>query len=346
MTTETSATTLARIAEYSAKQPLPGLVWAMRASADGTVTEVPNGAAIEAISQGWYWLHFGLADQRTHALFKALPVRPAANLIEAGEDLQQIQFEGPVAYGTIADLQRGLDGTRDHSGFLHFIAAENVLITARRSFLHGPGAVRQALQNGPRIPTVEGLLEAIMLEIVDGFDNRVELIADDVNRLEDRIIAGIVGEGRASLGASRRTVVLIHRHLTGLRTMLQRLNRENAASRASPGMLALASRVYQHSEQLEHDITNLRERTRLLQEEMAAMLAEETNKHLRVLSILTILFMPPTFIGGLFGMNLKDIPFSESVHGFWAACALAAALTAFVGWLLAKSGILGRSTLR
>jgi zinc transporter len=318
----------------------------MRATADGVAIDVPAGQALEAISEGWYWLHFGLADQRTHALLKSLPVASAANLIEEGEDLQQILFEGALAYGTIADLQRGLDGTRDHSGYLHFIMADDLLITARRNSLYGAGVTRQALQSGNRIPTVDGLLEAIMLQIVEGFDRRIELIADEVNRLEDRIIAGIVNESRASLGASRRTVVRIHRHLSGLRTMLQRLRRENGTTQAPPEFVALASRVYQQSEQLDHEISSLRERTRLLQEEVAAMLTEETNKHLRVLSILTILFMPPTFIGGLFGMNLKGIPFANSEHGFLLACVLAAALTALVAWLLKKSGILGRKNIR
>lgn len=331
---------LAAICSYSADRPLPGLVWAVRAGADGTIQPLERGAPITTVTEGWYWLHFGLADNRTHSLLNYLDLPSgAAELIQSGEEVQQLHIADGWTYGSVADLQRGLDGAQDESGFLHFIMADKLLITARRSSLHGPGAALQSLQRGLKVTSVERLLEQIIMEILDGFDARIERTADEVDKIEDRIIAGIVGNARPRLGACRRLVVRIHRHVSGLRTMLQRMNRN---TEAGEGLRELGLNVMQHTEQLEHEIYGLRERTRLLQEEVAAMLAEETNKHLRVLSILSILFIPPTFIGGLFGMNLKGILFAEMEHGFWAACALAAACTAAVVWILKRSGILGR----
>ena len=104
----------------------------------------------------------------------------------------------------------------------------------------------------------------------------------------------------------------------------------------------MATRICQQTDQLDHEIVTLRERTRLLQEEVGGMLAEETNRHLRVLSVLTILFMPPTFIGGLFGMNLKGMMFADSGHGFLAACLLAVASSVVVALILRRSGIMRR----
>jgi zinc transporter len=334
------APTLKLICDYSSARPLPGLVWAVRANRDGATQQLEKGAPVTPIDSGWYWLHFGLADNRTHGFLDQLSLPAgAAELVHSGDEVQQIHIADGFTYGLVADMQRGLDGAQDESGFLHFIMTDRILITARRSSLHAPGAALQALQRGLTIPSVEGLLEHIIMEIVEGFDARIEKTADDVDRIEDRIIAGIIGNARPRLGASRRLVVRIHRHVTGLRTMLQRLNR-NAGT--SEGLQTLASNIVQQSEQLEHEIYGLRERTRLLQEEVAAMLAEETNKHLRVLSILSILFIPPTFIGGLFGMNLKGILFADMEHGFLAACLLAAACTGAVVWILRRSGILGR----
>lgn len=335
--------TLARFIEVSTLRPLPGLVWAVRADRFGVATQLEAGAAITPIDDGWYWLHFGLSDQRTHALLETLPVAEASALVRAAEEIQQIHIKDNVTFGTVADLQRGLDGAQDDSGYLHFIVCDKLLVTTRRSSLHGPGATLTALQRGLKIPSVEALLEHIFLEIIEGFDHRIGTTTEEVDTLEDRIIAGIVKDARPRLGASRRTVVRIYRHLSGLRTMLQRLGR---TSTASAGIMTLSTHVCQHSEQLEHELLGLRERTRLLQEEVAAMLAEETNKHLRVLSILTILFIPPTFIGGLFGMNLKGILFAEMEHGFLAACLLAAASTALVAWILKRSGILGQRDYR
>lgn len=334
-------TTLSRIAQLSAR-PLPGLVWAMRADASGHASDVPAGSPIEADAEGWHWLHFGLADNRTQALLQQLQVKSIADFIKAGEEIQQFHIEDGVLYGTIADLQRDIDGSQDDTGFMHFIMMENLLITLRRTSLNGAGLARQFLQRGVRTPTVADLLETIIEQIIEGYDRRLEIIGDEVDVLEDRIIAGIVTNARARLGASRRSIVRMHRQVVGLRTVLQRLSRDPGRTAAVPALSGLCARILHNSEQLDHELTVLRERTRLLQEEVAALLAEETNKHLRVLSILTIFFMPPTFIGGLFGMNLKGIPFSDSPYGFLSAFLLSVAATIIVAWLLRKTGILGR----
>jgi Mg2+ and Co2+ transporter CorA len=78
---------------------------------------------------------------------------------------------------------------------------------------------------------------------------------------------------------------------------------------------------------------------------VGTLLAEETNRSLRVLSVISIMFMPPTFIGGLFGMNLHGIPFSDWPAGFWAATAVSLVSSALVVWGLSRAGILGTRRL-
>ena len=50
------------------------------------------------------------------------------------------------------------------------------------------------------------------------------------------------------------------------------------------------------------------ERAKLLQEELAARLAENTGRNLYVLSILTAVLLPMTLVTGIFGMNVADLP--------------------------------------
>jgi zinc transporter len=46
---------------------------------------------------------------------------------------------------------------------------------------------------------------------------------------------------------------------------------------------------------------------------------------LTVLAISSALLLPPTFITGVFGMNVAGLPFQENAYGFWVACGLMAA---------------------
>jgi zinc transporter len=69
-----------------------------------------------------------------------------------------------------------------------------------------------------------------------------------------------------------------------------------------------------------------------LQEEVTLSLGEETNRHLHALSILTALLLPPTFIAGVYGMNVKGIPFTDLDNGFpWVALMLASAVITYLG---------------
>ena len=106
-----------------------------------------------------------------------------------------------------------------------------------------------------------------------------------------------------------------------------------------PPLRLAAERLSQRFDGLTHEIEALRERARVLQEEIAHQLAEENNRHLHVLTVVTILFLPPTLIAGFFGMNLLGLPFSESGAGFWAGVITALISSAAVYAVLRRFGI-------
>jgi zinc transporter len=76
-----------------------------------------------------------------------------------------------------------------------------------------------------------------------------------------------------------------------------------------------------------------------LQDEVAAKLAEQTNRHLFVLSVVTALLLPPTLIVGAFGMNMGNLPLMHSPHGFGIALGLCLASSVIVYLLLRRFGV-------
>ena len=83
----------------------------------------------------------------------------------------------------------------------------------------------------------------------------------------------------------------------------------------------------------------MRHRAHLLQEEIAAATAEATNRNLHALAILTALFLPPTLVTGIFGMNTKGLPFSDIEEAFlWAAAIMASSAVA-VYLLMRRIGV-------
>ena len=110
-------------------------------------------------------------------------------------------------------------------------------------------------------------------------------------------------------------------------------------SRRLPSAVSRRGWLAQRLDALDHEIVEIRDRARLLQEEITALTAEETNRHLHVLAILTTLFLPPTLITGMFGMNVKGLPFTDNEDAFLWAAALMAASAVAVYLLMRRVGV-------
>ena len=65
------------------------------------------------------------------------------------------------------------------------------------------------------------------------------------------------------------------------------------------------------------DMAALQERIKLLQEEIAARVAEANNRSLYVLTIVTVLALPINIMAGLFGMNVGGIPLADQKPPHW-----------------------------
>ncbi len=72
---------------------------------------------------------------------------------------------------------------------------------------------------------------------------------------------------------------------------------------------------------------------------MSIMMAEETNRHLYVLTTLTTLLLPATLVTGVFGMNTKALPLTETDSGFLIAMGLVFGASVAVYLLMRRIGV-------
>jgi zinc transporter len=81
-----------------------------------------------------------------------------------------------------------------------------------------------------------------------------------------------------------------------------------------------------------NDIDTLQERIKLLQEEISALVQEQNNRSLWVLSLFTVLALPVNMIAGFFGMNVGGIPLAQNEAGFAIVVGVVLSITAAIGW--------------
>ena len=61
----------------------------------------------------------------------------------------------------------------------------------------------------------------------------------------------------------------------------------------------------------------IRERTLVLQEEWTNIAMEQQNSRIHALAIVALIFLPITFVTGIFGMNVAGLPGVENTNAFF-----------------------------
>ncbi len=333
---------------------MPCLVWAYAFDSDGRAAsldvdtlDMPRLAEARR-SGGWLWLHFNSSDARTTHAIGQLDLPEAASEALLSHDTHvSLHLQDETAYGVFVDWrhERGTDHSKQsfarsdkEVGWLHFALAASMIVSARRHALRSVEQVRQHLGAGVRFDSTADLLEAVVEQFAASVAHATDELGNELDRIEDRVLADRIGEERRDLAVLRRQAVHMHRPLTALRRVLKQFEQRYAAV-SEHSFLPAASRLSQRFDELDSDVVTLQERSRLLQDEVAAKLAEQTNRHLFVLSVVTALLLPPTLVVGVFGMNMDNVPLLRSAHGFGMAMLLCLASSVIVYLLLRRFGV-------
>ncbi|MCS3448790.1 MULTISPECIES: transporter [Bradyrhizobium] len=322
------------------REAVPGLVWAFRLHHDGRAEALPIDAPIEPSHDGRLWLHFNLTDVRTRAWLANMHIpQLARDLLLSNDNFQQIHVVDNCVYGVFSDLVRDVEAATRETGFLRFAMTERLLISGRHQALCSADATRRVLEGGHRVGSVAALLEKIVDEIADTMDRMADKIGTDIDAIEERVLAEDTGsELRKNLSRMRRTCVRLHRQLAGLCVLFHRLEQKSTDD-LSPALRLQAGKLAQRLDGLDHDIVELHERSRLLEEELRFKLEEESNKHLHALSVVTMMLLPPTLVTGIFGMNTKGLPLTDVDSGFLVAAGLLAGSALLAYLLMRRLGI-------
>lgn len=322
------------------REAVPGLVWAFRLHHDGSAEALAIDKPIEPSHDGRLWLHFNLSDVRSRSWLAAAHIpQLARDLLLSNDEFQQIHTIDNCVYGVFSDLVRSIDAPTEETDFLRFAMTERLLISGRHQALCAVDATRRVLESGYRVESIAALLEKIIHEVADTMDRMADKIGTQIDAIEDRVVAGETGsEMRSTLGKMRRTCVRLHRQLAGLRVLFHRLELKSMDN-LSPALRLQAGKLAQRLDGLDHDIVELRERSRLLEEELRFKLEEESNKHLHALSVVTMLLLPPTLVTGIFGMNTKGLPLTDVDSGFLVAAGLLIGSAVLAYLLMRRLGI-------
>jgi len=202
---------------------------------------------------------------------------------------------------------RKTDETSVENEQVSFILAGAVLVT----FLERPGdgfePVRRRLQEGRGVIRARGadyLFYALLDVVIDHYFPVVDLYGDSLDQLEENLRQNPLPAHSQALHTLRRELRQLRRAAWPLRDVLARLSRTEVRG-LSPELASSFRDCADHLMQAADFIEGGRERAGDLGDLYQAMVGEKTNQVMKMLTIISTIFIPLSFLCGLYGMNFN-----------------------------------------
>jgi len=290
--------------------------------------------ARDAVADGdFIWLHFNLADAAAEPWIAGnLPVVPEFfDALHEGSRSTRIEDAHDTLVAVVNDVAFTFSFDPSDIETLWVNVGPRVAITARVHPLRSIDRLRQAVRDGQCFRSSVLILNALLHDQGDVLVRIVREATIQVDEVEDRMLVGRLGDRRKDLGRLRRVLVRLQRLLAPEPGALFRLLREPPPWIHAGDLDAMRQATEEVSLVL-RDLAALQERIKLVQDEIAAQVGEQTNKSVFTLTVVTVLALPINIVAGLLGMNVGGIPLAQNPEGFLWIVAIVVTFTALAGW--------------
>ncbi|MEX0844781.1 MAG: magnesium/cobalt transporter CorA [Balneolaceae bacterium] len=189
--------------------------------------------------------------------------------------------------------------------------------------------VLHRLRNGaPRLRSngPDYLAYALIDTIVDYYFKVLEHFGDDIEELEDKILADFDNTIPEQIHALRRKLIFFRKVVWPLRDNLNSLMRDESHLIQNDNKIYYRD-VYDHLVQIIDGIENYRDMVIGMLDMHMSQVSNRMNEVMKVLTIIATIFIPLTFIAGIYGMNFESMPELAWKWGYPAVWGIIVAVT-------------------
>ena len=171
------------------------------------------------------------------------------------------------------------------------------------------------------------LAYAVIDSVVDHYFSVLERLGDRVDALEEEVVTEPDPETLRGVYALRRDLLFVRRSVWPAREVLSSLLREEGTF-WRPETRPFLRDVYDHTVQVIDTAETFRDVTGGLLDTYLSSVSNRMNEVMKVLTIMATIFIPLTFIAGIYGMNFERMPELGWRWGYPTALALMAVVAA------------------
>ena len=203
---------------------------------------------------------------------------------------------------------------------ISFIQGSNYVLSFQEADGDVFDSVRERLRNSKgrvRSQGADYLLYALMDAIVDNYFNLMEVMGEKIEELEENLFEEKPNNDLIQeIHSLKREILKIRRAVYPLREVVNRMDKVEASLVTEKTQLYLRD-LYDHVIQVSESIDIQRELIWSLMDMYMTTISNRMNEVMKVLTIMATIFIPLTFIAGVYGMNFENIPELKFQYGYF-----------------------------
>ena len=242
----------------------------------------------------------------------------------------------PTGDGALVNLRGLSDGSAggDMLASVRAFASQGRVYSVTRRPLRALDTVRDRVAEG-RVADPGDLIAEFAGAITEELDPVVADLGDQLDDIESKLDATSAFELRRTVNRVRIEAIGYRRFLFPQRAAIEKLAALPADWLHDDDRLHLSSAA-DRAARMAEEVDAIRERAGLMHETLTDLRGELIDQRSLVIAIAAMVFLPLTFLTGLYGMNVEGLPYAHEPWAFdaiMAACAvIAAGITSWFVW--------------
>lgn len=234
------------------------------------------------------------------------------------EQRPKLEDHGEYIFIVLKMLTQHPDKDEMNAEQMSLIVGPNYLLSFQETVGDIFDIIRDRLRNNKgraRKMGADYLAYSLMDAIVDHYFVVLERVGEKVEWLEEQLILDTSADMSHQIHLLKRDMVFLRRQIWPLRDVisgLQRLESELVADATLPYFRDL----YDHTIQVMDTIESFKDLLSGMLEIFLSSINIKMNEVMKFLTLIATIFIPPTFVVGVYGMNFKYMPELDSWWGY------------------------------
>jgi magnesium transporter len=161
----------------------------------------------------------------------------------------------------------------------------------------------------------EYLCYELINAVVDNYFNVIDQLGDVTDDIEEELIANPAKNTLQRIYFVKRELMYLRKSVYPLRELIGSLT-NSKSSQLTEDIRIYLHDVYDHLIQIVDSIETYQDILSNMLDTYLSSISNKTNDTMKILTIISTIFIPLTFIAGIYGMNFKNIPELQFSYGY------------------------------